>query len=310
VTCVSFAPGGRWLAAGRAKRVGDGTVELWDVGGNLTPGSTPRSYEVARQASGVYSVTFHPRPNRLLLASGGGERRVLLTDVTDPSEPQSTWLPETLADPIRALAFSPKGDLLAVGEGADTSIKSRYVQVWALADLSNPVHRLEQTDPITSLAFHPDGDWLASGSYDHQLWLWNLGSRGGPRAWRLGGHNDFVYSVAWSADGNLLASASGDRTVRLWGLDGNLRQRGWLDRLGLGPLLDRLPLLQEELAPSSVPLRGPAQGIHGVSFLPYDTPWVAMASADGTARLRPTLDATLHQHACAVAGRNMYTDDW
>jgi WD40 repeat protein len=85
-------------------------------------------------------------------------------------------------EPIRAMAFSPDGKLLAsASEGSPTWL-------WEIA--TGKVLRRFLDDPkkgrlfyslyVRSLAFSPDGKILATGCADHSLYLWE--ATGGP--WR------------------------------------------------------------------------------------------------------------------------------
>jgi len=71
----------------------------------------------------------------------------------------------TLPGPSSAVSFSPDGQLLASGVGAD-------ILLWDMASQSIAATLSGQTGSITSLAFSPDGTTLASTSDDGQLRLW------------------------------------------------------------------------------------------------------------------------------------------
>ena len=109
-------------------------------------------------------------------------------------------------DPIRGIAYSPDGRLLAVAS-------SPGVYLYDAATLDQ-VRFLETDAPVYSVAFSPDGKILASGSEDRTVRLWRVAD--GEVLRTLEGHTYRVWSVAFSPDGEVLASGSWDRTVRLW----------------------------------------------------------------------------------------------
>ncbi len=153
---------------------------------------------------------------------------------------------------VRAVAFSPNGQLMAEGGRGNT------ITLWDV-DTRIPVGvpLRGHTDWVNSLAFSPDGRLLASASSDGTVRLWNVntglmvgqplgdgqggiwavafspdgtlasaGTDGIIQLWDvktgrlksppLTGHEDVIYSLAFSSDGQLLASGGADTTVRLW----------------------------------------------------------------------------------------------
>lgn len=157
---------------------------------------------------------------------------------------------------ITAVAYSPQGDLIAVGRhsavelvAADTrSVRrtltghagpvneivfsadgSRLIaasgetglygeaRIWSTADGKLLKSIRGHKDAIYALALSPDNKTLATGSYDQAIKLWDLDS--GSEKKTLAGHNGGVFGLAFHIGGKLLASASGDRTVKLWDVE-------------------------------------------------------------------------------------------
>lgn len=80
------------------------------------------------------------------------------------------------ADPVRSLAFSPDGLLLASGSGSRPGATAGPAEICLWDTRTGRLHqRLDgHQAPVTALAFSPDGDWLASGSYDQTIRLWAI----------------------------------------------------------------------------------------------------------------------------------------
>ncbi|BAC92297.1 NB-ARC domain-containing protein [Gloeobacter violaceus] len=126
---------------------------------------------------------------------------------------------------ILFVAYSPKGELLAIGDD------SGEVRLWRVRDGQQQLSFRGHTDWISALAFSPDGSVLASGSEDQTIKLWDTAT--GQCLRTLTGHGGWVYSVAFSPDGTLIASSSpSNETVRLWDAAGGQCTRTFKSRTG------------------------------------------------------------------------------
>src|SRR5206468_1064658 len=96
---------------------------------------------------------------KTLAASGRGE--VLLFD-TSTGEVR-TRLPAG-RDRVTAIAFSPKGDRLAVASG--TAGQGHEVRLWQGTFTGPGTLATRHDDVIQVMTFSPDGKILATGSYD------------------------------------------------------------------------------------------------------------------------------------------------
>lgn len=109
---------------------------------------------------------------------------------------------------IHAVAFSPDGELLAVGDS------NGEIHLYQVRDVQAVFICTRHKSWVTSLAFSPDGKFIASGSTDYTIKLWDVST--GQCLRTLEGHTNEVWSVAFSQDNCTLASGSDDNTVRLW----------------------------------------------------------------------------------------------
>jgi WD40 repeat protein/DNA-binding SARP family transcriptional activator len=108
---------------------------------------------------------------------------------------------------IYAVAYSPDGQLLAVGTG------DGKVHLWRVTDYQPYAVYQGHDNIVQCVAFSPDSRSLVSGSLDKTVCVWDTQTG---QHHTLVGHTDWVWSVAFSPDGKTVASGSYDRTVRLW----------------------------------------------------------------------------------------------
>ncbi|GGT45863.1 protein kinase [Nonomuraea spiralis] len=189
VSLLAFSGDGSFLAV-RGLVPGDSPietkppVELWDWRSGKG--------RIINGMSALDMVTF--RPDGRVLA-GSGWRDVLLADVAT-----ATRVDRKLgsgAVPDGYLAFSPRGDLAAIGD------PQGRMRLWD-GDLTAPVGQhfvpVTPSSPITNLEFAPDGQTVASISRDGSVHLWDVASR--TELGRVMGARPGVESPALAFDGN------------------------------------------------------------------------------------------------------------
>lgn len=157
----------------------------------------------------VWASAISPDGKTLAVVAGGtGDNEGALTLYDLASGMERVTLTEI--KPIRCVAFSPDGKLLATGDFA-FKVQIRDPKTGVVLRVLDG-----HTGAVNSVAFTPDSKMLATGSLDKSIRLWDLAT--GKATKTLTGHTNWVLSVAVSADGKTIASASNDQTGRIWDL--------------------------------------------------------------------------------------------
>ncbi len=223
----------------------DGKAIVWQRAGSLEQGAgntsaslTPSSLlpapslyskltEFAGHDGPVYAAAFSP--DGKLIATGGYDKLVMVwnPDEVQPVDvgklldgqpkPKANYLRLMGHDgPVRSVAFSPNGQLVASG-GDDNAIR-----LWNIATGEVSQVLRGHGNAVCSVAFSPSGEFVLSGGKekkDNQVRLWDLAGYQESRvlhATVFAGHDDAVLSARFSPDGRQIVTASRDRTASLW----------------------------------------------------------------------------------------------
>ena len=204
---LAVSPDGRWLAIGGTK----GLLELWDIA-NV---SRVRPAGSAALGAGVSSVAFSADSRLLALDT---VNRAQLADVARHA-PLGHLEPVPGTADTATVAFSPRGDLLAIGGQSGLAFR----------DVTGPGHLKKVSPPsgvdvdgsgsaVQALAFAPDAQTVALGLLSGGIAVGTLGPPAIAQysdAYTLPSSTATIWT-AFSADGKYLAGAGADGIVRIW----------------------------------------------------------------------------------------------
>lgn len=141
-----------------------GSIRVWRTGDGTAP-------SVAREAgstSQFFALAVDPRSR--LIATGSGDSRVRLWDVSRQGPPTAVGAPLLADGVVYSVGFAPDGRLLASGDNLG------QVRLW---DTSAPAHTTPYGLPISghsgevvALQFSPGGGLLITGGQDGTVRLW------------------------------------------------------------------------------------------------------------------------------------------
>jgi RNA polymerase sigma factor (sigma-70 family) len=195
VRWVVWSHDGKQLASTGA----DGTVRLWD------PDKGTEVHSFKAHDGGAFGIGFSPDGKKLV--SCGNDKTARLWDLS--ARPCKELHKVEREKPIRAVAFSPDGSLIACGGGDN-------VLLWDPDTGKEYRHLKGPHNEICSIAFSPDSKQVAAVAFVHStvfLWEATTGKRLAEQTGHDGGQ---VGRLNFSSDGQVITSCCGDWTLRQW----------------------------------------------------------------------------------------------
>lgn len=177
--------------------------------------SVPRLQPIAqRPAPSQPATSPAPTPSAVSGAVTPSAGASAPTPVVAESLPVGTLVRRLITgSPIRSVAFSPRGDLLAAGYDDHT------VGMWRLDDGSLITTLRGHSSGVRSVAFSPRGGLLATASDDETVRFWSVTDGTLRRAVRIPACQ--IESISFSPDGALLAAGGWGSAVTIFKVDGD-----------------------------------------------------------------------------------------
>ncbi|HTU21914.1 MAG TPA: sigma factor-like helix-turn-helix DNA-binding protein, partial [Gemmataceae bacterium] len=204
---LRFTPDGKGLAATICSGGTKNEFRFWDA---ATGEERPRRGPLADARLGTFCFSADGKT----LLTGGGSIYGELLQLWDLATGKEIRTVARIEGGIKKIALTPDGKSAWVI--TDYWPGNHKPQQW---DLSTGKQLLSLPHPsyirkIEDFALSPDGKHLATGTYSHDVFLWD--TRTGRRSFDFGGHRFLITSAAFTPDGQQLWTGGYDQTIRLW----------------------------------------------------------------------------------------------
>ncbi|KAI1170278.1 WD40-repeat-containing domain protein [Nemania sp. FL0916] len=201
ITSIAISPSGETLAVGVCGN--NDTIQLWDIATGMCRLKWGQSKKSTEMLIRIKHQALHRRVRRSRMPGSDQHLRK-----HPHKHPHNKAVIGDADNYVRALAFSPSGNILAASSSSDN-----LMRLWNLESNSLCYRTLEgHTDQVTTIVFAPDGT-LVSGSWDGTIGLWDTATGVRKHTYSLE-PKELIFTMAISPDGNTLASAG--ETISLW----------------------------------------------------------------------------------------------
>jgi WD40 repeat protein len=185
----------------------DGSLIATGSGGNMVRIWRPDGTHVrdlVGPAALVVDVSWSQDGEQLIGGSNDGTARIWR--VRDGVERHVLRVGQT--GQVRGVAWSPKGDMVSVGQG------DRLVR-W------NPASGAKLGETVVpygayTVSISPDGEWIAVGGNAGKVIIVDAGD--GTVARELQGGPSSVYEIAWTRDSRMIAASGSGGSIHLWSM--------------------------------------------------------------------------------------------
>jgi WD40 repeat protein len=193
VTSVAFSPDGKSLAVGLTTGPAN-SYSPSDFGGEIYMSNLATGKQSTYMLEAGGTVTFSA-DGQLLAASGGkGQHLVYLVNSVSGGGAALPFIAGFGGEPIKSLAFSPNGRLLAATNTSGAEISGQRAS--------------------NAIAFSPDSRTIAVGG-SGAIWLWDTGTGSRDASINVSG-SGLVGPLAYSPNGKLLVAALPGGKIGLW----------------------------------------------------------------------------------------------
>jgi WD40 repeat protein/serine/threonine protein kinase/energy-coupling factor transporter ATP-binding protein EcfA2 len=168
----------------------------------------------ARELASAALANLEADPERSVLLALEAVETTLAEDGIVLPEVEDALHRAVLADRVRlsiqmngAMAFSPDGQTLAIGE------VNGALMLWDVANGQHLRTYFSHSDWISDIEFSGDGRFMATASFDRQAVVWEVSDR--TARWKVL-HDNAVSTIAVGPGGEQLATADIEGNVRIW----------------------------------------------------------------------------------------------